>query len=117
MDEKADVGGERTFTSCADLIGGLSSGPPQEDQPDGVGVNSGFSGHWRKPGTTCLELHLLGLMSAMICKAADGRCLLNLDQQCVRGSRIFSAAPKLEHNLAEVGVEGSNPFARSRFSQ
>jgi hypothetical protein len=23
----------------------------------------------------------------------------------------------VEHNLAKVGVEGSNPFARSRFSQ
>src|ERR1700739_2734151 len=41
-----------------------------------------------------------------------------------RGSRLERApwpergrSSGVEHNLAKVGVEGSNPFARSRFSQ
>jgi hypothetical protein len=45
-------------------------------------------------------------------------CACNRD-----GSRIEGASTErgrssgVEHNLAKVGVEGSNPFARSRFSQ
>jgi len=28
----------------------------------------------------------------------------------------FGAEPGMEHNLAKVGVEGSNPFARSKIA-
>ena len=32
-------------------------------------------------------------------------------------SRASGCSSGVEHNLAKVGVEGSNPFARSKFSQ
>jgi hypothetical protein len=31
-------------------------------------------------------------------------------------SQLSGRSSGVEHNLAKVGVEGSNPFARSRFS-
>jgi hypothetical protein len=34
--------------------------------------------------------------------------------RCLGGDRGCSSG--VEHNLAKVGVEGSNPFARSKFS-
>src|SRR3954452_21160679 len=40
--------------------------------------------------------------------AASQRCLGIAERGCSSG---------VEHNLAKVGVEGSNPFARSNFSQ
>ena len=43
------------------------------------------------------------------CNASQGS-LKTGATECGRSSGV-------EHNLAKVGVEGSNPFARSRFSQ
>jgi hypothetical protein len=39
-----------------------------------------------------------------------------LTRPCITGRRQSGRSSGVEHNLAKVGVEGSNPFARSSIS-